>query len=242
MRTRELPAPLPPEERTVGQLVAETVRAYGDNFWRSLPLGLPLAILFQLTIGRSVDVQVAILAAAAPLVAAAYVRAVSIITAASPTATAFVVGIVVWFPAPILVRAYILPSLAWLALFGLSVPAAMVERLGFRDSLARSRRLAFADFVHALGSLCALVIVFVLTAAVLGLLLHGQADNAVRVAAFLSVLVLSPMLYLGGVLLYVDQAARLRSGGHSKRSRRDADLHPPVDADAAGRSDPQVEP
>ena len=32
----QLPPPLPPETRTVGQLVAESVRLYGDNFWPSL--------------------------------------------------------------------------------------------------------------------------------------------------------------------------------------------------------------
>ena len=42
----ELPPPLPPGERTVMQLVAETIRLYGDNFWRALPLGLPLAVAY----------------------------------------------------------------------------------------------------------------------------------------------------------------------------------------------------
>ena len=46
----ELPPPLPPAERTVGQLVAETIRAYGDNFWRALPLGIPLALVDQLSL------------------------------------------------------------------------------------------------------------------------------------------------------------------------------------------------
>ena len=32
----ELPPPLPPGDRTVGQLVAETIRTYGDHFWRVL--------------------------------------------------------------------------------------------------------------------------------------------------------------------------------------------------------------
>ena len=36
----ELPAPLPPAERTIGQVIAETIRAYGANFWRALPLGV----------------------------------------------------------------------------------------------------------------------------------------------------------------------------------------------------------
>ena len=34
------PPPLPPETRTVGQLVAETIRLYGSRFWRSLALGV----------------------------------------------------------------------------------------------------------------------------------------------------------------------------------------------------------
>ena len=42
-----LPPPLPPEDRTVGQLVAETIRLYGRRFWASLPLGLPLAVTGQ---------------------------------------------------------------------------------------------------------------------------------------------------------------------------------------------------
>ena len=146
-------------------------------------------------------------------------------------------------------REVVVPIRLWLtigvsALFGLAVPVAMIERTGFRASLTRARRIAAADFVHALGSLCALVIVFALTAAVLGLLLHGQADNAVRVAAFLAVLVLSPMLYIGAALLYYDQAARCdRLGSREPRPRSgDGDLHPPLDADAARRPDPQVEP
>src|SRR5436853_3972317 len=35
-----LPAPLPPETRTVGQLVAESIRLYGRHFWPTLALGL----------------------------------------------------------------------------------------------------------------------------------------------------------------------------------------------------------
>src|SRR5256885_10755602 len=34
------PPPLPPETRTVGQLVAETIRLYGSRFWRALALGI----------------------------------------------------------------------------------------------------------------------------------------------------------------------------------------------------------
>jgi len=54
---RELPPPLPPAERTVGQLVGETIRAYGDRFWPSLVLGFQLAASTQLSLGRSADAQ-----------------------------------------------------------------------------------------------------------------------------------------------------------------------------------------
>jgi hypothetical protein len=148
----------------------------------------------------------------------------------------------VFAPIPILVRVFVLPAVAWLALFGLAVPAAAVERLGFRAALRRGRELATADYVHALGSLCALVIVIALSDLALVSLLRSQGDSGQRIAHLLADVVLTPMLYIGGALLYVDQAARVGSRRPPKRSRRDADLHPPVDPDAAGRADPQVEP
>ena len=40
----ELPPPLPPAERPVGQLVGESMRLYGRRFWRALALGLPPAL------------------------------------------------------------------------------------------------------------------------------------------------------------------------------------------------------
>src|SRR5215472_314534 len=39
------PAALPPAERTIGQLVAESIRFYGDHFWPCLALGLAPAVL-----------------------------------------------------------------------------------------------------------------------------------------------------------------------------------------------------
>jgi len=146
------------------------------------------------------------------------------------------VALLIWVPFPALRALFLnLPGVAWLALIGLAVPAAMVERLGFREALIRGRQLGTADYVHALGSLAALVVVVGISANTLSALLHTQGDNGQRVAVFLSDLVLSPLLFLGGALLYVDQAAR------AVRSAPDAALHPPVDADAAGRTDPQVE-
>jgi hypothetical protein len=233
----ELPSPLPPAQRTVGQLVAETIRAYGDRFWAALPLGLPLAVADQLAIHHRAT-QALVFWALSPLFVAAYIRACQLVLKARPTRTAVLLALLIFLPFPALRALYIVPGLAWFALLGLAVPAAMVERTPLRDSLVRGRELGLADYVHALGSICALVIVVGVAGSALGALLHSQSDAGLRVAVFLSDLVLSPLLYLGGALLYVDQAARLGS----RRRRRDARLHPPVDTDAAGRSDAQVEP
>jgi hypothetical protein len=237
----DLPAPLPPGERTVGQLVAESIRAYGNRFWAILPLGIPLALVDQLSVRQPSVVQIVIYLAATPLFVAAYLRACRLLLDAQVTRTAVLVGALIYLPFPMLRAVFILPGLAWFAFIGLSVPAAMVERLSFRDALERGRRLGLADYVHALGSLAALVIVVGIAATALSAVLHTQGDNGQRVAVALSDLVLSPLLYVGGALLYVDQVARIGARRPEPRSR-DADLHPPLDADAAGGPDAQVEP
>jgi hypothetical protein len=238
----ELPPPLPPAERTVGQLVAETIRAYGAMFWRVLPLGIPLAIVDQLSVRQTAGMQMVVYWAATPLFVAAYVRACSLLHGVRPTRVAIGVAVLIYLPFPALRAVYILPGLAWFAFMGLAVPAAMIEHLRFRDALVRGRQLGLADYVHALGSLATLVIVVGVAADTLSAILHTQGDNGQRVAVFLSDLVLSPLLYLGSALLYTDQAARVGSRRPHRRSRRDADFHPPLDADATGRPNPQVEP
>jgi hypothetical protein len=234
---RELPPPLPPEQRTVGQLVAETIRAYGNDFWRVLPLGVPLAVADQLSVRQHIPGQMLIFWATTPLFVAGYLWACRLALDARVTAGSAAVALLIWLPFPAL-RAISLNLLgiAWLAFIGLAVPAAMVERLRFRDALVRGRELGTADYVHALGSLAALVVVVGLASNTLSAVLHTQGDNGQRVAVFLSDLVLSPLLFVGGALLYVDQAAR------AVRSAPGGALHPPLDPDAAGRADPQVEP
>jgi hypothetical protein len=242
LRTRELPPPLPPETRTVGQLIGETIRLYGQRFWPSLALGAPLAIATQLSIGRPADTATIILFGLTPLVAGAFLGACWIAHGSKPTVTAFVCALLIFAPVPFLIRFFVLPAVAWLALFGLAVPAAMVERLPFRRALRRGRELAFADYAHAVGSLAALVIVVVVSVLTLATLLRSQGDNGQRVAHLLADLIASPLLFLGAALLYLDQSARVGSDGSDRRRRRDAHFHPPVDADAAGRHDAQVEP
>ena len=211
-----LPPPLPPETRTVGQLVAESIRLYGNHFWRVLPLGLALALIDQVSAGRRTD---GIAGADPPRLRA---RAQPRLRARVPDRArdgrgragtfcrALGAGTLAFLPVPFLVLVFVLPGLAWLALVGLVVPAILYEDLSVRAGFGRALRLARADYVHALGSLATLVIVFVLTRLVLVLLLHGQADATARIAAFLADLVISPLILVGAALLYFDQAARVR--------------------------------
>ena len=209
-----LPAPLPPETRTVGQLIAEAIRIYGKDFWRVVPLGIPVALLEWLAYGgRTSDRQTIFLWLLTPLFAAAYVWAVVIVSGTEldrqSALVAYVVAIAVFLPFPLLVRILVLPGIFYLALVGLAVPAALLERLEFRDAFRRGFELGRADVVHSLGGLAALTLVFGVGAYALAYLLHGQGGQAVRGAATLGDLVLSPVVFLGSALLYYDQKARL---------------------------------
>ena len=204
------PAALPPGERTVGQVVAESIRFYGDGFWRVLPLGLVVAVADQASVGQHALVQALVFWLATPLFVAGYVWACHLVLKAAVTRTAVGVALVIWLPFPALRAVYVLPAVAWLAFIGLAVPAAMVERLSFRDALARGRQLGRADYVHALGSLATMVVVVGIADAALTGLLHTESNNSARVALGLADLVLSPLLFLAGALLYRDQAARVK--------------------------------
>jgi hypothetical protein len=212
MSREPLPPPLPPETRTVGQLVAETLRLYSDNLWRSLSLGTSLLLINQVSAGRETRVQVLILAAGAPLMAASYAGAAAIVGKVRPDAATFaravVVGALVFIPAAFLSVFFVLPAVAWLAFFGLVVPVLVIERPRIGAAFLRALQLARADYLHALASLATLVILFGLLKLMLALLLRDLGDSGERAALGLADLVMSPMLFLGSALLYVDQAAR----------------------------------
>jgi hypothetical protein len=214
MSREPLPPPLPPETRTVGQLVAETLRLYSDNLWRSLSLGVSLLVINQVSAGHETLVQVVILVAGAPLMAASYAGASAIVGKVRPDRATFVravvVGSLVFVPAAFLSLFFVLPAVAWLAFFGLTVPVLVIERPGIKAALVRSLQLARADYLHALASLATLVILFGLLKLMLALLLRDLGDSGERAALGLADLVMSPMLFLGGALLYVDQTARAK--------------------------------
>src|SRR5947208_13215509 len=248
MARSELPPPLPPETRTVGQLVAEAIRLYGARFWPSLALGIGPALLGIAAAELHGAVRDVVVLALGPLVlASSYAGAVALVRPIGRgryVAVALAVGFVAFLPICVS-RLWIFPgiyllALAWLALVGRAVPAALVERRGFADALRRGVQLGRADYVHALGSLATLVITIFLSGLVLFFALRELSDQALRVAGLLALLVLAPVFVLGAAVLYVDQEARVESSSRPRR-RRDADLHSALELDGAGRSDAEGE-
>lgn len=241
------PKPLPPERRTLGQLVAETVAFYQRNFFQSLPLGVSVAALTQLTfafgqrrteprghpppkwfhepesiVGGGIETTIVL---GSLLLTVSYIAGIVLVTRARPDRrrliTAYALGVLVFVPAPLLAALLgllALPALAYLALVGWVVPAALVEGTGFRESFRRSWRLGRADYIHALGGLATLVIVFYVIRLMLALLLRGGGEITERSAAACADLVLSPMLFIGSALLYLDQAARVSSSRRQKET------------------------
>jgi hypothetical protein len=237
-RTHQLPPPLPPGKRTIGQLVAETVRFYGKHFWRSLLLGVGPACVtvagyytgFHLAL-------IAVVVAWIVLASASFVGACVLVGNVRP-------------PRDILLRAFVaaclvaLPMLAgllWLAPLGLAVPAIVNEQLQLRPAFKRGLQLARADFVHALGSLATLFVVVFLTQVLLTALLHGGSKQSVHISAFLASLLLQPILFLGAAMLYDDQSARVEiESGSRNRRRPDADVPDADDADRPGSADAPI--
>ena len=209
------PVALPPAERTVGQLVAESIRFYGEHFWPCLSLGLAPAALA--VVGANVSRSLAIVLSPTlfgALLSASFVGSSVLVFERRPARSrlveAWLVGWLVFAPVPFLVLAFVIPGLAWLAGLGLVVPVLVVEDVPLRGAFARAWQLARADYLHALGSLATLAIVVFLTQAVLAFILRGFGDAAVWVAYFLASVVVSPLLFVGAALLYVDQSARVQ--------------------------------
>jgi hypothetical protein len=249
MARTQLPPPLPPETRTVGQLVAEAIRLYGARFWPSLALGIGPALLGVAAAEIHGLLRVVIVVGIGPLVlASSYAGAVALVRPIGRgryVAVALATGYLAFLPICVS-RIWIFPgiylvALGWLALVGLAVPAALVERRGYADALRRGVQLARADYVHALGSLATLAITIFLTGLVVFFSIREGSGQALRVAAVLALVVLAPLFVLGAAVLYVDQAARVESSPLARRSSN-GDVHSSFQPDATGRADAEGEP
>jgi hypothetical protein len=237
-RTHQLPPPLPPGKRTVGQLVAETIRFYGKHFWRSLLLGIgPAALTVAGYYTGFHPWLAAVVVCWVVLASASYVGACVLVSGARPPRRVLAAA----FSAACLVSLPFLVGFFWLAPAGLVVPVIVNERLPLRRAFRRGFDLARVDYIHALGSLVTLALVVFLTQVLLTALLHGASKQSVHISAFLASLVMQPILFLGAALLYDDQAARVEIESASRNRRRpDADVSHADDADRPGSADAPI--
>lgn len=202
-------------------MVAQAIELYQRNFFRALLLGSPVAVVDQLVTDLSIPEKSVALVAASPFFSLAYAGACAIRENVKPPVrvwlSAVALGVLTFLPAALLFPWFAILSVLWLGLAGHAVPVVMAERLAPGAALRRTIVLGRADYVHAAGSFATLAILFAITRYTLGLLLSSQADTAVRVAIFLADLVISPLLFLGAAIVYVDLVARV---GLSREERR----------------------
>jgi hypothetical protein len=217
-------------ERPLGlsELLAETVRLYGHRFGAAIGIGIPSGAAFLATLATPTPLDVVILAVAFTLSYGAAAR----VTADDPLVEAFaqaglrvpvllVLTLVVAVPFVLAVTQLFLVVLgvAWLGLMCFSVPVAMLEqdpearswfeRIGF--ALSRSVALARVEYLHAVGIVAALVLLYVVLGIVLATALVGFAENGREIAVAISQVLLAPVFFFGLSVLYFEQKVRARA-------------------------------
>jgi hypothetical protein len=213
----------------LGELLAETVRIYGERLWAMAGIGALLAGAIVLVgVVNHLLVAVAIVAPAFTVCYAVAAR----VTLGDPAAEAWAqAGLRAPVLAPLTVIVslpfvlgivdvlILLFSVAWLAFVGLAIPVAMIERapkgtswfgqIGY--SVTRATDLARVEFLHVLGISAALTVIYALFGPLLGVLLTGFADNGSIAARAISNAVLGPFFFVGLSVLYFEQRARALS-------------------------------
>jgi hypothetical protein len=217
-------------ERPLGlsELLAETVRLYGHRFGAAIGIGIPSGAAFLATLATPTPLDVVILALAFTLSYAAAAR----VTAGDPLVEAFaqaglrapvllVLTLVVAVPFVLAVTQLFLVVLgvAWLGLMCFSIPVAMLEqdpearswfeRIGF--ALSRSVALARVEYLHAVGIVAALVLLYVVLGIVLATALVGFAENGREIAVAISQVLLAPVFFFGLSVLYYEQKVRAKA-------------------------------
>lgn len=212
----------------LGEVLAETVRVYGERLWAALGLGLFVGVAFLVTALTHPAADVVILS---PVLALAYAACARVVSGDSFTEAWAQVGlrlpvllvlafvVVVPFAIAASYLLLLLVAAAWLALVGFSIPVAMLERdsepRGWLQRLAyalrRSLALARAEYVHAAGVSAALVLLYVLLGTLLAQMLVGFAESGRIPALILVQVVLAPFFFIGLTVLYFEQSARTLS-------------------------------
>lgn len=216
-----------PVERplSLGELLAETIRIYGERVWTALGLG---AIYAGTLIGSAL-VHVALHFAVASVMLAATYGAAARIVLGDSLAEAWgqvavrarvllVLALVVGLPF-VLASSYLLLILVaalWIAFVGFSIPVAVVERSEEKSgwaaavayALERTIELSRTEYLHAAGVAAALLLVNLFVGIIFRVALVGFADNTAVVAGLLAQLVLAPFFFIGLSVLYFEQRAR----------------------------------
>jgi hypothetical protein len=219
----------------LGELLAETVRLYGERFAAAIGLGLVIGGTFLAALVTPAVASIFIVAVAIALTYAAAAR----IAAGDGFVEAWaqvglrlpillVLSLVVALPFALAVGQLFLLILAvaWLALTGFSIPVAVLEQdpetkswfghLSF--ALYRSAKLARAEYLHAAGIVAALVIIEIVVGIPLAATLTGFGDNGREAAAALTQVVLAPFFFFGLSVLYFEQNARALSSPREQQT------------------------
>src|ERR671914_785900 len=187
----------------LGEILAETVRFYGDRFSAALALG----VVYTGAIAAAALVHDALYyAVTAIMVVAAYAGSARLAIGDSFSEAwgqvavrlpvMLVLALVVGLPF-VLATSYLvflLIAAAWIGLIGFAVPVAMLEREGETTSFAariaypleRALAVARVDLLHAAGVAAALVLLNYVLAIVLGVTLAGFGDSSRAVAVLLA--------------------------------------------------------
>jgi hypothetical protein len=227
----------------LGEVLAETSRIYRERLWAAFGLGSIVAVVFAVA-GRLPDIAAVPLLAILFTVAYAaaqrlasgdgfahvwrrlgrnvLVLAVLTLVVSIP----FALGVFIRAADPLAGLVFILFAVSWLVFLGFSIPVSVDgaetgERGSRFDALAtslqRSIGLARTDFLHAVGVVAALLVIYGLVGPFMAAALVGFAENSVQVAFTLSQVVLAPFFFLGLAVLYAEQKAR-----SARRERRGA--------------------
>jgi hypothetical protein len=217
----------------LGELLAETVRIYGERFWAALGVG---AVVAGATVAAEIHpvVEVVVLAlaftgsyaAAARLAAGdSFAEAWAQVGVRLPILVVLTFFVALPFALALGLPYLIFVAVAWLAFVGFSVPVAMLEegealgrlaRIGY--VLNRTIALARTEYLHAAGVVAALVILYIACSAVLAVALIGFADAGPVAVKALIQLVLAPFFFLGLSVLYFEQRARAALSSAGQRA------------------------
>lgn len=231
----------PPPERPLklGELLAETIRVYGERIWASLGLGAVVASAFLIATQTPAVLDVLVLslvftgsyAAAARLVAGdAFAEAWAQVGLRLPVLAVLMFIVAVPFAIAVGYLLLLIFAVAWLAFAGFSIPVAMLERDPEAESwygrlsyaLFRSVRLARAEYLHAAGIAAALVLLYLLVGNVIVAALIGFAESGDVAAVALVQVVMGPFFFLGLSVLYFEQRARAAVSSPRETSALDA--------------------